>query len=374
MPDIKERIRGALEKADIKINGDRPWDMQVHNEDLYDRILQQGSLGLGEAYMDRWWDVEQLDEFFFRVLRAKIDRDFSINLPMIKEFLISFFTNRQTATKAYEVGEHHYDMGNDLYRAMLDERMVYTCGYWQQADNLDDAQRDKLDLVCRKVGLEEGDRVLDIGCGWGSFAKYAAEEYGAEVVGVTVSRDQVEFGRQLCEGLPVEIRYQDYRDVNQLFDHIISLGMIEHVGRKNYRTFMQVVDRCLADEGVFLLHTIGTNKSTTGTDPWISRYIFPNSNLPAPRDLALAFEKYFVLEDWQNFGPDYDKTLRAWHDNFTHHWEKLKSNYSNRFYRMWTYFLLSCAGSFRAREIQLWQLVLSKKGLSGGFTPPRYRT
>lgn len=373
MADIKRRIQQALNRAEIRINGERSWDLQVHNDNLYDRILQQGSLGLGEAYMDKWWDCERIDEFFFRVLRAQLDKEFSFNLPMLKEFLHSFLTNRQTSTKAYDIGDHHYDMGNDLYKRMLDERMVYTCGYWRHADNLDEAQRDKLDLVCRKIGLEEGDRVLDIGCGWGSFAKYAAEEYGAEVVGVTVSRDQVELGRQLCEGLPVEIRYQDYREVNEPFDHIISLGMVEHVGRKNYRTFMQVADRCLADDGLFLLHSIGSNQATTGTDPWISKYIFPNSNLPSPRDLALAFEGYFVLEDWHNFGPDYDKTLLAWYDNFTSSWDEIKDRYSERFYRMWTYFLLSCAGSFRARNIQLWQLVLSKNGIEGGYIPPRYR-
>jgi cyclopropane-fatty-acyl-phospholipid synthase len=228
--------------------------------------------------------------------------------------------------------------------------------------------------VCKKINLQPGQRVLDIGCGWGSFAQYAAEEYGAEVVGITVSKEQVELGRERCKGLPVEIRLQDYREINEPFDHIISLGMIEHVGSKNYRTYMQTAHRCLKDNGIFLLHTIGSNRSVRTTDPWIEKYIFPNSQLPSIRQLALAAEGLFVMEDWQNFGVHYDKTLMAWYQNFDTGWDELKSTYSERFYRMWTYYLLSCAGSFRARKNQLWQIVFSKQGIPGGFVPPRYRT
>jgi cyclopropane-fatty-acyl-phospholipid synthase len=184
----------------------------------------------------------------------------------------------------------------------------------------------------------------------------------------------VELGRERCKGLPVEIRLQDYREVNEPFDHIVSLGMIEHVGSKNYRTYMQTAHRCLKDDGIFLLHTIGSNRSVRTTDPWIEKYIFPNSQLPSIRQLALASEGLFVMEDWQNFGVHYDKTLMAWYQNFDAGWDELKSTYSERFYRMWTYYLLSCAGSFRARKNQLWQIVFSKQGISGGFVPPRYRS
>ena len=215
--------------------------------------------------------------------------------------------------------------------------------------------------------------MLEIGCGWGSFAKYAAETYGAEVVGITVSKEQVELARKRCKGLPVEIRLQDYREINEPFDHIVSLGMIEHVGNKNYRTYMQTVHRCLKDDGIFLLHTIGSNISVYTTDAWIAKYIFPNSHLPSIRQLALATEGLFVMEDWQNFGAYYDKTLMAWFQNFDAGWDKVKSNYSEQFYRMWKYYLLSCAGSFRARKNQLWQVVFSKHGIQRGFVPPRYK-
>ena len=374
MNRIIKKIKAELESAGIQINGTRPWDVQVKDDRLFERVVRKGSLGLGEAYMDGWWEVEALDRFFTRVLEAKLEEQFTLKPAYIFEYVKSVITNPQNREKAFEIGDRHYDIGNDLYKIMLDKRMVYTCGYWQGAQTLDEAQEAKLDLVCRKIGLQAGQRVLDIGCGWGSFAQYAAEEYGAEVVGVTVSKEQVELGRERCKGLPVEIRLQDYREVNEPFDHIVSLGMIEHVGSKNYRTYMQTAHRCLKDDGIFLLHTIGSNRSVRTTDPWIEKYIFPNSQLPSIRQLALASEGLFVMEDWQNFGVHYDKTLMAWHQNFNAGWDELKSNYSERFYRMWTYYLLSCAGSFRARKNQLWQIVFSKRGIPGGFVPPRYRT
>lgn len=374
MNHIIKKIKVELESADIQIDGSKPWDIQVKDSRLFNRVLRQGSLGLGEGYMDGWWEAKALDEFFTRVLRAGLEKRVYGKPAMLFENLKSLLTNRQSKDKAHEIGEHHYDIGNDLYIAMLDKRMVYTCGYWQQAKSLDEAQEAKLDLVCRKIGLQPGQRVLDIGCGWGSFAQYAAEEYGAEVVGITVSNEQVELARERCKGLPVEIRFQDYREVNEPFDHIVSLGMIEHVGSKNYRTYMQTVHRCLKDEGRFILHTIGSNESVRTTDPWIEKYIFPNSQLPSARQLSLAAEGLFVMEDWQNFGAHYDKTLMAWYQNFEEHWDELKSNYSERFYRMWKYYLLSCAGSFRARKNQLWQIVFTKQGITGGFVAPRYRT
>jgi cyclopropane-fatty-acyl-phospholipid synthase len=268
------------------------------------------------------------------------------------------------------VGEAHYDLGNEIYTAMLDQRMVYTCAYWRNADTLDQAQRHKLDLVCRKLDLRPGMRVLDIGCGWGSFAKYAAETYGVEVVGITVSREQVELGSRLCEGLPVEIRLQDYRENSESFDAIVSLGMFEHVGHKNYRTFMEVVDRCLTSNGLCLLHTIGKNDSRPGVDPWIAKYVFPNGETPSLRQISEACEGLMIIEDVHNFGADYDKTLMAWFRNFDAAWPELQNRYSGKFYRMWKYYLHSCAGAFRSRDLQLWQLVISNGIRAGGYQRP----
>jgi cyclopropane-fatty-acyl-phospholipid synthase len=335
-------------------------------------------LALGEAYMDGWWDADQLDELIYRLLRADIRKSLKSSPGLIWHYFKSVITNRQSRARAFEVGQKHYDIGNDLYSTMLDQRLTYTCAYWSdknQPGDLDAAQEAKLDLVCRKLGLKAGDRVLDIGCGWGSFLKFAAEKYGVHGVGVTVSKEQKELADRLCVGLPVEIRLQDYRDLNEKFDHIVSLGMFEHVGYKNYRQYMQIAARCLNDDGLFLLHTIGGNFSTTATEPWMEKYIFPNGMLPSVGQIGTAIEKLFIMEDWHNFGPDYDRTLMAWFKNFDQAWPQLKDNYNynynERFYRMWKYYLLSCAGGFRARNTQLWQIVLSKTGVPDGYKSVR---
>ncbi|NOY59278.1 MAG: cyclopropane fatty acyl phospholipid synthase [Calditrichaeota bacterium] len=364
---LEEKAREILAPADVIINGDRPWDIQVHNTNLYRRVFSQGSLGLGEAYMDGWWDAKALDELFYRILRARLDEKISRNWRLALLFLKARLLNLQSRSRAFRIGEHHYDIGNELYSLMLGKTMAYSCGYWKNAANLDEAQESKLDLICKKLGLKSGMRVLDIGCGWGSFAKFAAGKYGVEVVGITVSREQVELGKQRCRGLPVTIRLQDYRDVNEKFDHVVSVGMIEHVGYKNYRVFMEIVHRSLKDDGLFLLHTIGGNQSTHSIDPWTEKYIFPNSMLPSARQITTAIEGLFVMEDWHNFGAYYDLTLMAWFENFHKGWDKIKSRYNDRFYRMWKYYLLYCAGSFRARKNQLWQIVLSKEGVKGGY-------
>jgi cyclopropane-fatty-acyl-phospholipid synthase len=332
--------------------------------------MAQGALGLGESYMDGWWDCEKLDEFFYRILTAELDkkvRPWRDALRVLKAKLL----NVQKPSRAFHIGRHHYDIGNDLFRQMLDERMIYSCGYWQDAATLDEAQAAKLDLVCRKLELRPGMRVLDIGCGWGGTARYAAERYDVSVLGVTVSRQQVEYAQGHRDGLDVEFRLQDYRELDGKFDRIMSLGMFEHVGYKNYDLFMRVARERLVDDGLFLLHTIGSKRTVTKTNPWTERYIFPNSMLPSARQISAAIEEKFVLEDWHSFGADYDKTLMEWHKNFEAHWSQLKDAYGDRFYRMWRYFLLSCAAGFRSRNTQLWQILLSPRGVEGGYRAPR---
>lgn len=361
-------VAELLAQADIRLDGHRPWDIQLKAPGVIDSALSRGNLGLGESYMKGEWDAERLDELFYRLMRARLGQRIKPT-QLAYHSLRSRLLNRQTAKRAWEVGQKHYDLGNDFYAAMLDQRMTYTCGYWKTAQNLDEAQEAKLDLVCRKLQLKPGMRVLDIGCGWGSFMAYAAEHYGVECVGLTISKEQAEFGQRLIKkGLPVAFRLQDYRNESEQFDRIVSIGMFEHVGHKNYREYMNVANRCLKDDGLFLLHTIGKNIANTVTDPWIDKYIFPNGELPALGQIMDAAEALFVIEDLHNFGADYDRTLMAWHNNFERHWPTFASQYGERFYRMWRYYLLSCAGAFRAREIHLWQLVMSKQGVLGGYT------
>jgi len=360
-------VADLLKQADIAINGHRPWDIQLKAPGVIDSALSRGNLGLGESYMNGDWDAKALDQFFYRLMRAQLHQRIRPT-QLVYHSLRSRLLNRQSAKRAWAVGEKHYDLGNEFYAAMLDKRMTYTCGYWKEAASLDDAQEAKLDLICRKLGLQPGMRVLDIGCGWGSFMAYAAEHYGVECVGLTISKEQAEFGKRLMRsGLPVEFRLQDYRDETEQFDRIASIGMFEHVGHKNYRQFMEVASRCLKDDGLFLLHTIGKNLSATPSDPWIDKYIFPNGELPTLGQVVEASEPLFVVEDVHNFGADYDKTLMAWHANFEANWPNFRDRFDDAFYRMWRYYLLSCAGAFRAREIQLWQFVLSKRGVVGGY-------
>jgi len=362
MPNSESTIRELLDSADVQVNGSRPWDLQVHDARLYDRVLRDASLGLGEAYMDGWWDSGAVDQFIDHVLRAHLDRKVQNSTRLAFQVLRARLFNRQSASRAFEVGEKHYDLGNDLYQAMLDKRLNYTCAYWKDAKNLDEAQEAKLELVCRKIGIHPGMRILELGCGWGSFAQYAAEKHGASVLGVTVSKEQVALGMQRCQGLPVELRLQDYRQVKGTYDAVISIGVMEHVGPKNYAEYMRVVDRCLKPDGIAFVHTIGGNASSTTGEPWTDKYIFPNGILPSIAQLGRAMEGTFVMEDWQNFGPYYDPTLMAWHANFEQAWPELKKNYNERFHRMWRYYLLASAGGFRSRNQQLWQFVFTREG------------
>ena len=365
-------ITKLLALADVKINGKRPWDIKVNNPNFYSKVLSGGSLAFGESYMDGWWDCKALDQLFYKIISAKLDKKIKKDIWLTLQAVRAKIFNLQSKKRAFQIGERHYDMGNDLYKIMLDKRMTYTGGYWKNAKTLDRAQEAKLDLVCKKLNLKPGQKILDIGCGWGSFMKFAAQKYKVKCVGLTVSKEQAKLGEELCKGLTIEFRLQDYREVNEKFDHIISLGMFEHVGPKNHRKYMEVANRCLKDKGLFLLQTIGILNLNNGpSDPWLEKYIFPNGIIPNMKNIINAIDGLFIVEDWHNFSRDYDKTLIAWFHNFDSNWGKIKDNYDSRFYRMWKYYLLCCAGAFRARHNQLWQIVLSKKGVPEGYNSIR---
>ena len=363
-------VNELLSRAGITINGPASSDLQIKHSDFFKRVLQQGSLGLGESYMDGWWECERLDIFFNNVLRAGLETQLPSHLKDTLRIATARLFNLQSKKRAWIVGKEHYDLGNDLFSRMLDPTMQYSCGYWKEATTLEQAQQDKLRLICEKLQLKPGMRVLDIGCGWGGLAHFMAHHYGVSVVGVTISAEQQKMAQARCEGLDVTILLQDYRDLRDQFDRIVSVGMFEHVGPKNYRTYFEVVDRNLKPDGLFLLHTIGSQKTDHHVDPWIDKYIFPNGCLPSVRQIANASEAHFVMEDWHNFGADYDTTLMAWHERFLAAWPEIADNYSERFKRMFSYYLNACAGAFRARDIHLWQVVFSH-GVENGLRVAR---
>lgn len=370
---LEQVAADLLARADIQVGGTRPWDIQVYHPDFFSRVLTRGSLGLGESYMEGWWDCGQIDGMIARVLSARLDREVR-HRGIVWLALKARLSNPQSIQRAWQVGREHYDLGNELFERMLGPSMAYSCGYWADSASLDEAQFAKHDLVCRKLGLKPGMRLLDIGCGWGGLMRHAATHYGVRCVGLTVSREQAEFVRNGCRHLPVQVTLSDYRAFNghggERFDRIASIGMFEHVGLKNYRSFFSVAARSIEPDGLMLLHTIGKNRRGQGVDPWIEKYIFPNGSLPCMAEVNDAAEAYFVTEDVHNFGADYDRTLMAWHGNFERTWPALRKRYSSTFYRMWRYYLLACAGTFRARDNQLWQFVLSPRGVPGGYRRP----
>jgi cyclopropane-fatty-acyl-phospholipid synthase len=378
----EKKVHGAnlinllFQQCGIQVNGSKPFDIQVNHPQFYQKILEKWTLGMGESYVDGDWDCEQLDECISRLLSQDLNDKVTglARIRLIIEVLRAKIFNLQTKARSFQVGQVHYDVGNTLFEKMLDPLMMYSCAYWEQATDLGTAQEHKLKMICEKLELKPGEKVLEIGCGWGGFAAYAVEHYGVELLGITISKEQQKLAQNRCKDLPVQIELIDYRDLKGKFDKIVSIGMFEHVGAKNYRLYFENAYRLLNDEGLFLLHTIGSDITINRTEPWIDKYIFPNGKLPSPIEITQNIDRLFLIEDWHNFGPDYDKTLMAWSANFETHWPEIASDYDERFHRMWRYYLLSCAGFFRSRQGQLWQMVLSKRCRSSVYRSKRMTT
>lgn len=357
-------IQKLAKLADIDL--DR--DVIIHDKNIYKRVIKDGSLGLGETYMEGLWDTEKLDEIFYKIGKAKIessDISWRDKINLIYEWIKStiFSYNPQSVDKSKEVALQHYNLNNELYEKMLDPLMIYSCGYWKNANNLEEAQINKCDLIARKLYLKPGMRVLDIGCGFGSLSKFLHDNYGVKVVGITNSEEQYGYAIKNRGNRNIKYILDDYRNIGKynkgkLYDRIVSVGMFEHVGTDNYKKFFEIADKNLKLDGIFLLHTIGGNKETKRGDRWMTKYIFPNSVLPTLKQIIETSRDKFIIEDVHNFGPHYDKTLQAWWHNFD---KTFKGKRNGTFYRMWKYYLLSSAGTFRARSIQLYQIILTKK-------------
>lgn len=363
---IPSSLQAIAQAADIRFDGARPWDLNVYDSGLFADLVQRGSMALGEGYVACRWDCEQLDELIARLLRVQANRPLSwrASAMALMEWLRDQLVNPQSLARAFRVGRQHYDIDHRVYAATLDSRLVYSCGFWQDATSLEQAQEHKLERICRKLQLQPGQRLLDVGCGWGSLAAHAAEHHGVEVTGVTVSAAQWMWIRERYGHLPIRVELCDYRSLpglmNGRFDRIASVGMFEHVGPRNHATFFRCMRQLLTADGLLLLHTIGHGELQGGTDPWIDAYVFPGGRLPSAPELCRASGSHLRLEDWENFGSDYARTLRAWWQNFAVNWPQLEDAFGARFYRFWRYYLLSCAGYFSSGQGQLWQLVMSR--------------
>lgn len=370
----KPLFENLLEGTGVRLGGDRPWDIRVNNERLFRRALR-GSLGIGEAYIDGDWDCDALDELFRRVLSAHTQKKPLIRAARALKSLQSRLTNLQTPRRSKAVAEEHYDIDHRMYALFLGPWNQYTCCFFEGTGDLERAEEIKLELLCDKLELKRGDRLLDIGCGWGGFAKYAASTRGCEVTGISLSEEQIRYATEYTRGLPVTIRRLDYRDLPDSglgpFDRISIVGMIEHVGYKNYAGLLEIVHEMLKPEGLFLLHTIGNNERSTVVDPWIEKYIFRNSMAPAMTQLAHAAEGRFVIEDWENYGHYYVPTLQAWYDRFNANWDRIRSlktarPFDERFRRMWNYYLMSSKAAFDVEQLHLWQLVMTRRNSGRG--------
>jgi len=359
--------------------GNRAQSTPARDHSAVGRVQGGDLFELGEAYIAGLWTTDRLDEFMYRIFTSSKPRARLLGRArLLLRYADQFLFNRQNERRAFEVGIRHYDLGNELFGAMLDPSMTYTCGYWAGATTLQQAQEAKLDLICRKLDLRPGLRVLDLGCGWGNFARHAAERYGVHVTGITISQQQAHEARRRVAGLPVEIRLQDYRAVRETYDRIVSIEMIEAVGRKNLPTFYRVVDDRLSHDGLFVLQSITADIFSRTSDyrgdqyfAWILKHIFPNGYIPTQFELSAPGSAALRIEDWQNLGHDYDQTLLAWADNFSRSWDRLKERYGEGFRRRWEFYLLGCAAAFRANLVNVCQIVYSRPGRGQRYVPLR---
>lgn len=383
---FRKLVTRAFHDAGIAIGGDEPGDIKVTRDRFYRRAALFESLGIGDSYRDGDFVCGDLSAFFDKLMvcrqeehltalkKGTADPGASTSLLEAWIKLRQEFGNQQSMAKASKSITHHYDIGNELYEPMLGETMAYSCGYWAGAKTLDQAQRNKYRLICEKVGLKPGMRVLEIGCGWGGFAAYAAGEFGVAVVGVSLSKEQINYAqakyKDLHETRRIDLRLMDYRAIpknfGEEFDAVVSIGMFEHVGPRNYDDYMRIAWGAMKPAGVFLLHSI---VGCGGIDPFFWYRIFPGGVLPVEEQIAKAARPYFAVEHVENFGYDYSLTLAQWWKNFEAAWPQIRKSghYDEKFYRMWEFYLKSVAAAFKVRRVQLEQWTLSKCGIPGGF-------
>jgi cyclopropane-fatty-acyl-phospholipid synthase len=362
---LSRRAGGLVEELVVAAGVRIGAELKVNDPTMWGDWAGRGMLGIGESYMQGKWDSPCLDRVMSKLanLPAGAKRRIFSSWKSKAIIALASMTNAQKPSRELQVARGHYNLGNEFFHSWLDPHMQYSCASWKDAVTLEQAQAKKMELIAEKLQLRPGLRVLDIGCGWGGLGRYFIKEYGVTVTGVNISSEQVNWCRSKAaeEGLSdsFDIREMSYRDIRGTWDRIVCVGMIEHVGPKNYPEFFKICGHSLASNGLLLLQTIGSNTSREVlNDRWITTYIFPNGTLPSISQIARAVEKRLVIEDLQNLGPDYDRTLMCWHERFQRAKPGLKLD--PVFERMWDFFLLYTASGFRERKTQLWQFVMTK--------------
>jgi len=408
-------IKRIFSSFGVDINGDKPSDMKFNTNKMWYRMVKYhigiDRLAVGEGYMDGLWDCDDLQTFFEKVFLEShyAFNKHSMRVSKLVHSLPLLAFNLQSKSRCKKDISSHYDIGNDLFKLMLDRSMNYSCGYWTKnaflnptigenelqvktntlCETLDEAQLNKMLLIARKLNLSPGMTILDIGCGWGYLAKFLAINFDVHVLGITISKEQIKYATTTdleqheldflrIPGLKSEgtgtfkFELRDYRDTKETFDRIVSVGMLEHVGKKNYDEYFKICHRNLKDDGLALIHTIGVcHDFVPQVEPWCNKYIFPGGMTPYQHQIVKATFGRFVIEDWHNMGYNYYRTLNVWHKNFLKSWPQLEGKYDQRFKRMWEFFLCSSAALFKTRRLNLWQIVLSKDGFQGGYVSLR---
>jgi cyclopropane-fatty-acyl-phospholipid synthase len=347
-----------------------PVRLDIRDRAFFRRLATRGKLGLGESYTAEEWESDDLVALFELLLRnADAVSEHHARVRRLLE-LRPRLNRRNGLVRARRNIAYHYDLGNDLFRLMLDETMTYSCAVFERPDmTLAEAQRAKYERLCRKLELEAGDHVLEIGCGWGGFAHYAATTYGCRVTGLTISHEQAVVARERNAGLPVEILEQDYRTVGGEYTKVVSIEMLEAIGEDQYGTYFATIDRVLARGGRAAVQTILVPEQRWDryrkTPDWIERYIFPGCLIPSLASLTDAAAKHSQLAVYEvdEIGPHYAETLRRWRASFHERIDEVRAlGYDRRFERTWDFYLAFCEAGFRTRALRDVHLLLQRAG------------
>ena len=352
-------------------NFNKPLTLKILDKKLNWKLLINPDLSFPEAYMKGDIKIENgtLLDFLNLTFENLACREINTSGYIIKKFLHAwrYITNYNLPIKAKKNVEHHYDLGEDLYSLFLDKRhRQYSCAYWKNPnDTLEEAQQNKINHIIKKLNLRPAQKVLDIGCGWGSMCFEIAKQSECEVTGVTLSKNQYNYCIKKSKELKLDnqcyFELLDYRHLKGKFHRVVSVGMLEHVGRKFYKTFFKKINNLMTDDGLSLIHTIGSTDPKSPPAPFIQKYIFPGGLVPSGSDLVNAVEKTgLILSDMESLIHHYDKTLKVWLERFTKNREIAKKMYSERFCKMWEFYLSSCSASFRYRDLLVYQLQIVK--------------